>query len=116
MVYKIDGTEITTQPTTARWVPREPLGIAGSAHAIYPGTREFELSWELDYPSGYNQLITFFNAIGVTGTAVVSLPQFGASTYTFFDYTGCVLREPTVQEYFAAHHTRVNLLITKIVT
>lgn len=117
MPYKINGTELTTQPTTGRWMPRTSLGIDGNGHTIYAGVREYELKWQLVNVSDYNQLITFFTTIGNTGTAVVELPKFGGATYTFQEYSGCVLREPESNAYFAgAGQQEVLLLITNIKT
>jgi hypothetical protein len=117
MTYKISGTAITTQPTTGRWIPRASLGIDGNGHAIYPGVREYELKWQLVNVSDYNQLVTFFNSIGNTGTVVVDLPQFGAATYTFYSYSGCVLREPEANQYFVGTgQQEVLLLISNIRT
>ena len=117
MTYKIGGTEITTQPTSGRWIPKQPIGIDGNGHAIYPGVREYELKWQLVNISDYNQLVGFFNSIGNTGTVVVDLPQFGAATYTFYSYSGCVLREPEANQYFAgAGQQDVLLVVSNIRT
>jgi len=116
MTYKINGTELIIQPTTGRWFPRAQAGIGGDGHAIYVGVREYELRWQVESASGYNQLMNYFDAINPTGTAVVDLPQFGHSAHTFFSYSGCVLREPEAGVYFSESHTTVILLVTNIVT
>lgn len=115
-MYKINGVEITMQPTSGRWEARDELGIDGAGHPIYPGLREFELRWNAMSPSEANQLQGFFNAIQNTGTCVVDLPQYAASTYTFFSYTGCTLREPNWSNYFAQNLTDCTLLVTNIRT
>lgn len=114
--YAVNGTDIVTQPTTGRWIPRQAIGIDGNGYAVYPSVREFELKWQAVAPSDYNQIMTWFNSIGHTGTVVVDLPQFGAATYTFFSYTGCILREPEANVYFSQHQTDILLLITNIKT
>lgn len=114
--YAIDGTEITIQPTDGHWLPRDPLGIDGWGHAVYPPYREFEMTWGLLNPSDANQLQNFFDTIGNTGTAVVDLPKYAAATYTFYSYTGCVVQEPSFGTYFTEHHTNISLLIVKIKT
>jgi hypothetical protein len=116
MSYKINGTELTLQPTTGRWLPRKPHGIDGRGTAVYPGVREYELTFVLSSPSEYNQLQTFFEGITPTGTAVVDLPLYGHTSYTFFSYTGCVLREPEASAYFRENQTKVKLLIANIRT
>jgi len=114
--YAINGTDITLPPTSGRWLPKEPLGIDGNGRAIYSGVRQFELEWQLISPSEYYQLQTFFDAVGNTGTVVVDLPKYGASSYIFYSYTGCVLREPETGQYFTENQLDAFLLITNIRT
>lgn len=116
MPYKINGTDITLQPTTGKWVDRREMGISGDGHAVYPSLREFELKWELISAADLNQLNTFFASIGVTGSAVVELPKWAAPTWTFYAYSGCILREPEVSEYFEEHTTSVKMLVVRIQT
>jgi len=116
MTYKINGTEITTQPTTGKWVKRESIGVDGNGKDVYVGVRAYELKWQLIDPATFNQLQVFYNAVATTGTAVVDLPEYSKSTYAFFSYTGCVLNEPEIDAYFTGHHLNASLLITNIVT
>ena len=116
MTYSINGTTFVLQPTIGKWLPRERLGIDGNGHPIYAPYREFEIEWELVDPSDFNQLQTFFSSVNNTGSAVVELPQYGAATYIFYSYTGCVVREPEFAEYFNQHQSRATLLITRIRT
>ena len=114
--YAINGTNLTLQPTTGRWLPREARGVDGNGHAIYPGVREFEMTFILSDPSDYDQILTYYEATGNTGTVVIDLPQFGAASYVFYSYSGCVLREPEIGRYFSTYHTDVIMLATKIRT
>lgn len=114
--YYINGTELLLQPTSGRWLPRTMLGVSGDGHGIYSGVREFEMRFQLGSPQDYNQVITFFNSIQPTGTAVVTLPRFGYSTYEFFDYSGCTIREPETGPYFSEYQNDLLLLITNIKT
>lgn len=116
MTYKINGTELDTQPTSGRWMPRDNLGIDGQGHAVYSSVREFELKWQASDPFLYDQLQTFYESQGNTGTSVVDLPYYVSGSYSFFSYSGCVLREPEMGEYFSEHHTDIFLLITNIRT
>ena len=116
MLYKVDGTEIIPQPTSGQWLNRSPIGNDGNGRPIYPAVREFELQWQLISAADLNSLKTYFDAVGATGTAVVTLPTFQGATYTFFDYSGCVLREPQISEYFNEYTTGVILMVTKIRT
>ncbi len=114
--YAIGGVELLLQPTSGKWVSRPTLGIGGSGHPIYPAVREFELQFILADPSDFNQLQVAFQNISNTGTAVVDLPQYGASTYLFYSYSGCVLHEPEASNYFNEYQTEVRWLISNIRT
>lgn len=116
MTFKINATTLTTQPSTHHWVERDKLGDDGAGHAIYPAVREYILEWNLIDAASYNQLQGFYNAIQNTGTVVVSLPQFAAASYAFFDYTGCVLHEPSYQGNYEEHYEQVKLLVVGIRT
>jgi hypothetical protein len=116
MPFKVNGTTLTTQPSTHHWVERQQLGTGGAGHAIYPAVREYVLEWNLIDADSYNQLQGFYNAIGMTGTAVVSLPKYTTGTYAYFDYTGCVLYEPNFQGFFEEHYEGVKMLIIGIRT
>lgn len=116
MTYKVGGTEFSIQPTQGRWLPRAEMGVDGNGRPIYSAVREFEITWGLLEASQVNQLQNFFAAVGATGTAVVSLPKYAASTYIFYDYTGCVIREPQLSHFFSENTTEVILLISKIRT
>jgi len=104
------------QPTSGRWLPKSPVGVSGDGHAIYSGVREFEIKWQLTAPSDVYQVQTFFNAITNTGTVVVDLPRFAYSSYEFYSYSGCVLREPEQDVYFSEYQTDILLLVTNIRT
>lgn len=116
MPYSINGTEITIPPTTGQWMPRNLIGIDGAGHPIYAGVREFEMRWQLVDQAEMNELQTFFNGVVTTGTAVVALPQYANTTYQFFSYSGCTLREPEWGTYFTQHPQDVVLLVTNIRT
>lgn len=114
MTYKINGTTLTAQPTSGRWLERKELGISGSGHIIYPAIREFVFQWGVLSPVEFNQLYNFYLQVGTTGTVVVDLPQYGASSYTFFSYSGCTLSEPETGEYFAGYYTNVSMTVRNI--
>lgn len=112
--YQINDTDLVIQPTSGRWIPRDPIDVDGNGHPVYPPYREFEMTWGLASMEHVNQLITFFNTIGRTGTAVVNLPTYGGNPYIFTSYSGTVLNEPSLGLFFSEHQTEVTLLITKI--
>ena len=114
--YAINGTDFNLQPTTGKWIPRDSLGFTGDGHPDYVGVREFELTWQLISAEDVNQLQTFFDNLGLTGTAVVDLPKYRNSTYIFESYSGCTISEPQMDVYFEQHETSITLLIYGIVT
>lgn len=116
MSYVINGTTLTLQPTTGKWDNRESIGVDGNGHAIYSGKRQFELRWGFMKMSEFNEILSLYDAIGSTGSAVVQLPKFDGTSYAFQEYSGCVLREPEVGEYFEMYVSDVRLLIVKINT
>lgn len=116
MTYIINGTSLTLQPESGRWIDRDGIGVDGNGHAVYSGVREFEMQWGFMSMSEWNELYGLFVAIGNTGTAVVSLPSYANSSWAFREYSGTVLREPEVGEFFETHVSNVKLLIVKIRT
>ena len=116
MTFKINGTEFLIPPSRFKWVPRYQLGTNGHGNIVYSTPREFELEWELVTPAMFNQLQGFYNLVGNTGTVVVDLPTQGLATYTFFAYTGCIINEPEMGEFFNQHQGSIRLLVSNIIT
>lgn len=116
MTYGINGTDLLIEPTSGRWLPRDTFGIDGNGHPLYSAVRSYRIEWSALTPNQHNQLQGFFESVLSTGTATVSLPEFGASTYAFKNYSGCNLREPTVDRYFTENLLSSTLIITNIET
>jgi len=116
MPYRINGTEITLQPESGGWIDRASLGLDGNGHPIYPPTRQFELRWSFMSASEFNQLLGFYDLVGSTGTVVATLPRWHTGSYSFFDYTGCVLQEPSVGAYYEEYLTEVRLVVSSVRT
>jgi len=114
MTYAINGTTLDLQPTSGKWLDRKFVGIDGNGHPVYPSVYQFELSWGIASTDEFYQVLNLFDSLTITGSAVVSLPKLRSSTYTFYDYSGCVIYEPTIGEYFTEYPTKVSLLVTKI--
>lgn len=114
--FAFNGTNLSLQPTTNKWVDRAILGYDGQGHPIYSAIREHELTWQLINASDLAQIIGFYNVVQNTGTCSVDLPAWGNSQYLFTTYSGCTLQEPTVSENFVEHTTDVKLLILNIRT
>lgn len=112
--YGINGTDLTLQPTEGRWVERESLGIDGGGHEIYSGIRQFEMTFVLTAMGELKQVIDVFNSVAATGTVAVDLPQWGASDYRFFRYSGCCAKEPSFGPYFEGYGQDVIFTITNI--
>lgn len=114
MTYKINGTELTLQPTKGRWLPRDILGIDGNGHAIYPAVYQFEINWNLGETSEYYQLLGFFDGLTATGTVSVDLPTLRSATGGFGTYAGCVIYEPEFDGYFNEHFTQARMIVSNI--
>jgi hypothetical protein len=114
--FKINGSSISHQPTDHRWVNRNEIGITGDGHAVYPAIREYELTWDFLTPTEFNEIYTHFLSIGTTGSVAVELPRYANSSYSFYAYSGCILREPTFDAYHENYYTNVKLLIARIQT
>jgi|WetSurMetagenome_2_1015567.scaffolds.fasta_scaffold1407832_2 hypothetical protein len=113
-MFKFNGIDIL-DPTTHRWLPRNALGITGAGQPIYGGVREYELKWNLGSIGDYYQLLSAFTVLSGTNTIVVTLPKFTATgTYDFYDYSGCILREPEYGSWFNEYYQGASLLITNI--
>lgn len=112
--YGIGNVEFDLQPTSGRWMPQEPVGVTGDGHPIYPSIHSFEIRWGVMAISEYDQLRDFYKTALLTGTLVVALPDIDADTWTFKNYSGCVLQEPIAGEYFAEHVTDVVMYVLDI--
>ena len=114
--YAVQGTDLTLQPTTGKWLDRDMVGMDGAGHPIYPAVRMFEMTWQLISASDLSQAIGFYNQVQNTGTVAVDLPQWGATPFQFNRYSGCTLGEPSVNEFFLDHTTEVRLLVYLVQT
>lgn len=114
--YGINGTDFTLQPTSGRWFPRTPVGFDGNGRAIYAPLREFEIRWDFIDMTSANQIQTFVDSIGATGSVIVDLPKYMATPYQFESYTGCHLNQPELDIYFEEHLSNMMLLVTSIRT
>jgi len=116
MTYKINDIELTLQPASGRWSLSSPLGVTGDGHFIYPAINQFEMRWGAMDIDEFNQIFNFYEQQGITGTVVASLPKLDASSYTFYDYSGCTLQRPEVGEYFTQYVQDVILVVSNIKT
>lgn len=114
--YAIGGVDFPLPPTTGKWNERTSYGVDGNGHPIYSSIRSFELKWELISMSDLATLTGFYNAVGNTGTAVACLPKWGDPTFTFYNYSGTTLQEPSISEYYQGYVQNVTMLITNVRT
>ena len=114
--FKINGTSLTLQPSSHKWLGRDNLGADGLGHPMYPAVREYELRWDAMTPAEFAQVQGFYDFVSSTGTVVVDLPKYANSTYSFYTYSGCVLQEPSFGGYFEENLQDVTLLILNIRT
>ena len=114
--FSINGTELTLQPSSGRWVEKEIVGYDGSGRPVYPAVGEFDLSWDLVPTSDLKQLIDFYDYVSNTGTCVADLPKWGDNEYMFYSYSGTFPNRPTVGDYFVGYVTDVKMKISNIRT
>lgn len=113
-VYNFNGVDLLLQPSSAGWKDRKILGYDGYNIPIYEPTYSFGISWDVQRPEEFYQLWSFWKATSAAGSISVWIPAKRASTYTFALYTGCVVDEPTMKEYFAKHLLKVEMMIRSI--
>lgn len=115
--YSVEGVNFLMRPTKGQWKQRKEVGIDGNGHTIYPSVRDFEAKWNLMHPADFNQIVNAYNTVQNTGTLSFDLPQYGSIGVNLFaTYTGCIISEPEVGEYFQGYYTDVSLLIYNIRT
>ena len=112
--YGINGTNLTLSPSQGGWESKDVIGVDGNGHSIYPSVTEFNMEWGLMPTPDFKQLQDAYLTTVTTGTAVVDLPEWGATDYKFYSYTGTIISRPTVGMYFAEHVKDVKLTITNI--
>ena len=117
MTYKVNGTDLSLQPETGQWnANRNTYGVDGGGHGIFPRAHSFEMKWGFMSSSEFSQLYNFYLITAVTGTVVVTLPEYAAASYQFRDYSGVILQEPEVGVYFEEYVSDVRLIVNKIIT
>lgn len=109
--YGFNGIDLTLQPSTGKWMERTDYGFDGNGHPIYSQFRQFELKWELISTNDAQQIISLYNTVGNTGTLTSCLPDWGNANFTFRNYSGTTLQDPTVGEYFQGYIQSVTLLV-----
>jgi hypothetical protein len=110
--YVINGNNIP-DPEAGRWDPRRALGVAGDGHNVYPEVRQFQMRWRLLPLDDLKTLYDVF-AGASSGTSVVELPDPYAGSWTFREFSGVIVHEPTFGDYFEEHVTSVALILSNI--
>lgn len=95
-----NGTGLMINPTTAQWLDPDQIGVSGDGHAIYPALKEFRLSFNLVSQGEWFELYSYFKRVSFTGTLVCSLPDFESNTFAYRNFSGCILRYPSMNQYF----------------
>lgn len=113
--FSFNGT-LVAQPTTHGWSPKDMVGVDGNGIAIYPRFRSYEIRWDFLDTEEFDQIYSYFIAQGTTGTIVSSLPKWNTSPYTFYAYSGTVLREPEYKDWFQNYYTDVKITVVRILT
>jgi hypothetical protein len=111
MNFQINNTDLLTEPTNHDWVQRTRLGYDGNAHPIYPGHRNYQMSWDFVDAASFSQLVGFYNMC--SGSIQVSLPAWNSATGGFASYNAS-LEEPSYTTSFEGFYGAVKLLILNI--
>lgn len=114
-MYKINGIDFPIQPSSGKWIPKNVLGIDGSGHTVYSGIGQFEITWDMVSVDEYNSLLSLVD-MSNTGTIVAELPKYGAPSWVYYGYTGSIIGEPSIGEYFETYYSNVVLLVTSILS
>lgn len=112
--FAVNGVNLSLQPSSFQWSELEILGRNGQGRALYPSKATFQMSWGLMSTSDFNQLVSLYDTVSATGTAVTDLPEWGNSDYYFKSYSGTLLDRPIAGEYFNTYVTEVRLIVTNI--
>src|SRR5215216_1456825 len=99
-----NGTGLSLQPTDASWVEQDSLGITGNNRAVYPALREFQMTFNLSSQQNLYELWNYFQQIA-TGTLTATLPEYMSPVFQYKNYSGAIVRQPTVGNYFAEEFT-----------
>ena len=113
--YAVNGVAFPLQPSYGKWGGRDSLGVDGNGRTIYPKVRTFEMGWDLMATADLDDLNNA-HASSISGTVVVDLPQWGASTYTYYSYSGTYIDDVEVGEYYVGFVSDVRLLVRNIRT
>lgn len=111
MTYSINGTPLSTQPTTGDWVLLDSVDDDMNGRPIYPVPRNFALTWQFASPALFSQILALWQGVQASGTVAVSLPQYGHSSYQFYTYSGCVLECPTFDSYFEQYLGAIKMTV-----
>lgn len=114
--YAFNNVDFTLPPSEGKWVERTSYGVDGNAHTVYSQFRNFELSWDLISTSDAKNIIDVYNQFGTTGTVVSCLPKWGDVDFTFYNYSGTTLQEPTFDSYFQGYFQTGKLIIVNVKT
>lgn len=112
--FGINGTVFSQQPTEHHWADRESLGIDGNGNSVYVSPRQYEMKWDLVDTEVFTEMYAYFTAQGVTGTVTATLPKWNATPYQMYNYSGCIIREFTYDNWFENYYSNVKLTITRI--
>lgn len=121
--FKINGVNIPF-PEEGQWVDRRKLGRDGNNRAVYSPVRSFRLQWSALTPAEHKQIHDAWKLIQSSGSASVTLPDYPGVIGTgadptkddFTTYTGAVFDEPTVGPFLQGQFTRVEMIISNLVT
>jgi hypothetical protein len=114
--FAFNGTNLNQYPTEHGWAERTNYGIDGNAHPIYSQNRSYQMTWNLISTEDAKQIIDYYNLVGNTGTLTACLPEWGNVGYSFRNFSGTTLMEPTYSGYYMGYLLDFKLLILNVNT
>lgn len=102
-------------PTEPHWVEPDEKGSNGVGQTLYQPFFSFELSWNRLSQEDFYTLMRVWKGHYGSGSAVVRLPEYPATTYGFINYTGVYIDRPKQGRSYDNNYTSdVKLTIRRI--
>lgn len=107
----LNGTTIQG-PADLGWVPPNTIGVGGRGDNVVPAFREFFLVWNFMYPEDFSVVWNIWND-NQGQDIIANLPELGAATYTFRNYT-CRINPISTRGFFNRTYANVRTTLVGI--
>lgn len=113
-ILGLNGIPFSQQPTDHHWLQRESIGTDGNGNDVLVSPRQYEIKWDFLDTDAFQNVNNYYLAQGVTGTVTATLPAWSSNPYQFQNYSGCIIKELTFENYFQNWYQGVRLLVIRI--